>query len=881
MSYKEVNSLRKAGNLNEALRLAESDLQVEQSHWTYSALFWVLRDYCNQYLAQKQNQCALSVLHRMESIKGNINDHDGVVESTFQSLKRQSTPLWEDVNKLSELSKNGQEESAYIQICELNRNNTLSPLFHEDFGWIIYRYLKKHYESCGSLNARKVLHSYLQLRNARPSVLHSQILFIAIKISEKYSDFIFISFLKIWDVKCFTSEDLCRKILLPFDKDYGNFEHLKDNCLVEKCIEHCFMLGCRLNDIKDCFMKNEQILEDDIYRACSRSHFFDIYISRDNEKEFFTKIDNYLTITENIPIKNEFHSKVLALYLWKLPENSSVLAVPAINKWGLGNFRSEDWKREKKDEKEFPSLVEKVIKHYFAGLKLNQFNNVESEFESLLEKASKEYEDDQLERDLAILTIAKGNKEKALSIYRSLLLRLNRFYVWKELAEATDDIELKISAYCMAIVSEPKDEFLGDVHLALAKLMIDEGAFPEAKRELQTYADTHNKNRWRLKDDYYVLSSQVANSTIQTESNIPFYELHMASAENFVYSDIDWTTMFVADVYVQRDGEKHIKKAKLVSADGIAITINYEKLTTSNDNCIGKCFHVKIHSKDGKKEIVLIKDSDSRIEQLLSPVVCYVDYHNKERKNYYLISETEKELLLSHAPSKLDEGTFCRCFEVPEIKEKNNNEVRMFDWDAFSPTKKTRPMKAIFYDIIKDYDALERFPIETAVVDNINESKELFHCVFGRDSDIIIKYNQTTIRPQIGDYVRIRYAQKKSKEGKNFRKMLTIETTDTCDKVLKKAVTGLININTNSEGKKFGFVDDYYVPTRLLEGINVNELVYVDLVFNGEKWQTYNIMNYSSALLNQNTVPSEDLPFKIGEDGNVIYDNTDNSLDQI
>ena len=152
MSFKEVNNLRKAGKLNDALRLAESDLQGEQSHWTYSALFWVLRDFCNQYISQNQYQYALNVLQRMESVVDFISDYDGVAHSTLQSLKRHTTPLWSEVNNLAELSKNGQEELAYAKAYELNRNNILSPLLHEDYGWIIYRYLKKCYESCEDCN---------------------------------------------------------------------------------------------------------------------------------------------------------------------------------------------------------------------------------------------------------------------------------------------------------------------------------------------------------------------------------------------------------------------------------------------------------------------------------------------------------------------------------------------------------------------------------------------------------------------------------------------------------------------------------------------------------------------------------------------------------
>lgn len=836
MSFKEVNNLRKSGRLDEALKLAESDLQSEKSHWTYSALFWVLRDYCNQYISQNHYQYALNVIQRMESVVDYINDNDGVAHSALQSLRRHITPLWRDVNSLLELSKNGQEESAYTQICELNRNNTLSPLLHEDFGWVIYRYLKKCYESCGSLNARKALHTYLQLETKRPSTLHSQILNVATLISEKYGDFKFLPFLEYWDVEMLSDVD--------FRSSIWNDRVIQP--LVDRVIERCFKLGYGLNEVEEAFTKNQKISENRVLLVFSRYHFFSIYnFSRENSiQSFFSEIGNYTSAIEDMSIKNEYHSRILSLYLWKLPEERNAEAIIVINKWGLGNFRNEDWLREEKEEKVYPSLVEKVIKHYFAGLKSNSYRNVTPAFEELLEKACEKYDDDQLDRNLAVLMLAKGDKEKALSIYRSLLLNLNRFYLWKELAEATDDIELKTSAYCKAIVSEPQDEFLGDIHLALANLMIGQGFFPEAKRELQTYAETYKNKGWRVKEEFSHLCSMIQTNVTATDSNVLFYNSHMASAEDFVYSDIDWTTMFIADIYVQKDGDKQVKKTKLVSVDGLSIAIKYKKLTASH-NYLGKCYDVKIHSKENRKEIVLIRESGVCIDQVLSPVVCYVDYHNKEKECYHLVSENQKELLLAHAPVKLSEGTFCRCYVVPVLKEDTHNDFSFYEWDSQPTLKKAKPSKAIFCNLIEKKEGIEKYPLKTAVVDSINEDKELFHCVFGRDSDIIIKFNQTTFRPRIGDYVSVRYIQKKSKEGRLFRKMLAIEPTDACEEALKKTVSGPIRLNYNSKGQLFGFVDDYYVPTHLVEGINEEELVCVDVVFNGEKWQAYNLVRYN------------------------------------
>ena len=830
MSFKEVNNLRKAGRLDEALNMAEADLQNEQSDWTYSALFWVLRDYCNQHLAQKNNYEAKEVLQRMQNVFNKLNDYDGIAQKTLQSLERKLNPNWDAVNKLSELSKNGQEEYAYKEIVALNNQSSLSEKLHEDFGWIIYRYLKKYYDSCGSLNARKALLTYLQLKTQRPSTLHSQILNVATLISEKYEDFKFLPFLELWDVKTLSKEDFY----------FSTWNDREIQPLAERIIERCFKFGYGLDEVKDAFCKNPEISVELVHAIYSRFYFFSIYnyYKENDDIQFFSFIDKYVSAIDGLPIKNEYHSRILSLYLGRLPEDKDIDSIQIIIKWGLGNLRSEDWQREKKEEKEYPSLAEKIIKHYFAGLRLTHFEKVDAAFESLLEKACDKYDDDQLDRNLAILMIEKGDKEKALSIYRSLLLNLNRFYIWKELAEATDDINLKISAYCKAIMSEPQDEFLGEIHLALSQLMIETGFISEAKRELQTYAETYQRKGWRLKDKYYFLSSKITNDVAVTKSNLTFYKSHLICAEEFVYSDIEWSTMFVADVFEQKIGEKILKKAKLVSADGLAIAIKYNKLPIHNKH-IGKCYDVKVNSKDSKNEIVLIKDSDSHIDNLLSPIICYVDYHNKEKRCYHLVSENGKELLLTHTPVKLNEGAFCRCFEVPEIIEEVHDDFVFLDWDKSFPTKKTRPSKAIFYEIIEKCDALDKFPFNTAVVDSINESKKLFHCVFGRNSDIIIKYDQTTIRPKVGDYVNIRYISKLSKDRKPFKKMLSIEIVDICDKVLRKTGMGSIRMNYNDKGQRFGFVEDYYVPSNLLNGIEEGDIVFVHAVFDGNRWRSY------------------------------------------
>lgn len=64
--------------------------------------------------------------------------------------------------------------------------------------WLIFRYLQNNYKEIGSQLARTLLAAYMKLDIPRPSLVHSCILGIAVKMSETYDDFRFPQFLSVW-----------------------------------------------------------------------------------------------------------------------------------------------------------------------------------------------------------------------------------------------------------------------------------------------------------------------------------------------------------------------------------------------------------------------------------------------------------------------------------------------------------------------------------------------------------------------------------------------------------------------------------------------------------------------------------------------------------
>lgn len=67
-----------------------------------------------------------------------------------------------------------------------------------DTGWDIYRYLSAHYKEMTSVEARTLLASYTKLPITKPSLLHSCILSLALRMSEQFTDFNLLRFLVIW-----------------------------------------------------------------------------------------------------------------------------------------------------------------------------------------------------------------------------------------------------------------------------------------------------------------------------------------------------------------------------------------------------------------------------------------------------------------------------------------------------------------------------------------------------------------------------------------------------------------------------------------------------------------------------------------------------------
>ena len=117
------------------------------------------------------------------------------------------------------------------------------------------------------------------------------------------------------------------------------------------------------------------------------------------------------------------------------------------------------------------------------------------------------------------------------------------------------------------------------------------------------------------------------------------------------------------------------------------------------------------------------------------------------------------------------------------------------------------------------------------VLDHINNDKKLFHYVINSDSDGIVKFSQTKIRPDIGDSIEISFFETFNK--KQFKKkinILRILESNEVNQNIVNSISGLLSLNYKTTDKSkpdYGFIDDYYVSKELLRKHNIIEECYI------------------------------------------------------
>ena len=852
--------LRKEGRIEEAYQIALKLYQQDTADDVKKALAWVLIDLCKKFISEQNLNQAQTHFNQLSNIQF---DFEGdyfveIIQKQIKFLKPKIDIYYSQIQQADELSKNKQEKQALDIIRSIIANNQLSELNHETYGWILYRYIKAQENNLTSVEVRTFLRDYMNLKNERPSMLHSMILNFALSYSKIHLDFNFYKFFILWNPENLRYEDLHVSI--------------KDGKEIPSLISRICKEFANSNSIAD--LENDIIVKINLNRETIIDFFRESYfwklLNAQKEKKFadlWNLFNNYNQIYERYG-KSKWHSEILKLASRFMKENESWRFLLFFKEWNPNNFMNSDWKEEKgkEDGEIYKPLAIKSIKKYSEIIK-NQPNKELSDLSWLIcvyDKAVKLYPDDEwLIREKALLYIKQKDFDSATKIYKKLVMELgDRYYVWQEFSECVNsDNQLKAGMLSKALSLEKNEDFLGDIHLELAAILIEEDLFENALFELETYRKHRESKIWKLSPVFEGLYSKIQSANLNITDNRELYNKFIPVAENFAFQDIDWTEFVLVDRWKSENQKERV--AFVNNDSSVEFSIGINRLAGLKKIKIGQVCRVRLHKQEVKKEVdslyswqpkriiieykyipLTIEQSDKEDWAIFQDCFAVVDYINKEKNIIHAITFENKEVFFSQIRRELQLGEFISAkFYTKKVKDESRIElqdIRKIDKDK----------------------VISKFQNQIAIVDGINEQKQLFHFVINVKQQGIVKYEETELRPQEGDFIKIWFVEKTDKEKKVRIRPLQIEVTDEKNLNLQKDISGILvvkykggfdeNMRENWEnevweiGKKnpdFAFINDYYVPKSLLERHNIttNCKVKARVIFSGNRWKVYDI----------------------------------------
>ena len=192
----------------------------------------------------------------------------------------------------------------------------------------------------------------------------------------------------------------------------------------------------------------------------------------------------------------------------------------------------------------------------------------------------------------------QNNKEKAIEEYKNILKTAPEWFVWKNLGDICEEENVRISLYCKAMTMMGKDEYVGDVRLCLAKLLLETNK-EQAAFEIGKYMSTYKEKGWKIAGEVYMLQSRL-NGVVPSNQAQKFYRDNVEEAENYVYSDIPLYELTYNGVVTNNAGRE---RASLVNKQK-KMYIRTSLTSQLRKASVGEVFLVRVYQQD-KKQIAV------------------------------------------------------------------------------------------------------------------------------------------------------------------------------------------------------------------------------------------------------------------------------------
>ena len=681
-SSQKVFLLRKEKNLSAAYDLAIKLYNENQNDgWVQKAYAWVLIDIVKlELIGNLDNACTF--YEQLLAIK--FVDVDEIISKQINYLRPKLDIQYQEISKLEILSKNQNHVDAIDGFINLYSQGRLAKQHHESFAWAIYRYLKAYDGKLTNDNVENLLFNYLSLENPRPELAHSMILQYAIFYSNKTPSFNMYDFFQQWNPTFLRDEDqkedtkdgktypsLLAKLLRGFVKS----NYVIDVESIQKSLN-----SSQHHNSFSAFGRTNVCNVIDLVRESCFWELINLHKSNDYNG-LWNKFDFYINHYVNFG-ESEWHSKILEIAERYMQETNAWRFTDFFNKWNFNNFRTSDWKEHQNGDFLNKALALKSLKRVFEVAKLpNSKNKDFSWVLPIFELAFTQTESDVwLKREYAILLGLSGQKEKAISLYKKVILELSdKSYAWHELSTlVVQDIELAIAMLCKAILIEKDESYLGKIRLELAKHLISKEMLTEAKLELNKYIENVNSKGWKTSDEFSILNEKLSGVSVnETENNLDFYQQNITKVDDFIYFELPWVDLMLFDKWDADNGKTRLAFTSLNKTELVVNAHKFELIKHANLNDI---FQFKLHHDEvnNKYSALKVQKSNSTKADFISNApenIAVVDHinPNKELFHYVINSKSDGIVKFSNTTIRPKEGDFIKIKYFKTHNKKTNS----------------------------------------------------------------------------------------------------------------------------------------------------------------------------------------------------------------
>ncbi|MEA2019831.1 MAG: hypothetical protein U9N59_15475, partial [Campylobacterota bacterium] len=695
---KEVFKLRKEKQLGDAYTLALKLYNEDSSdEWIQKAYAWVLIDIVKIEINNNNTTKAQLFFNQLQSI--DFYGKDEILTKQIELLKPKLNTNYQEIQQAEQLSKNGNHQASIELFRKLYKTGKLSNEHHQSFGWAIYRLLSNNQDNLNINNIKQYLMEYLKLNNKKPEMLHSFIFQFTVIYASKHNDFNIYKFFQMWNPQYLRDED--KEKQYNDGKTYPSLVEKFIRLLVDK--NYNFDVNYLQETIQDNLLVIETIRETFFWKL------FNFHKNK-NLKELWNTFNFYVNNFSNFG-ESHWHSEILKLSNRFMIEENSWRFFNFFYLWGYQNLRYEDWEEEINGENTYKPLARKSLSLINKHIKSNDINiNDLSWVLELYNITLEKFKDDTwLLREYATLLYKINKIEEAIEIYKNIILDLSdQAYVWHEFSKLLEniDINISISMLCKAITIQKNEDFLDQIHLDLAKLLIKKEFHIEAKTELSLYEKHRLEKGWKLAEEFVSLNNKLLEVNAN-KNNKTFYNNNIELAENYIYNDIEWTDLLLFEKFKTKDNKERIV---FVDLNTIELAINPYKFKILKSSKTDEVYKLKLHYDKSNEKYIALKIQKSNLEKKdlianASTDIAIVDHINNDKKLFHYVVNRSIDGIVRFNQTKFrpKAGDF---IEIQYFKtyNKNKKEYRTHILDIKKTDKtNTSLLKEISGDIRLNY----------------------------------------------------------------------------------------------------------------------------------------------------------------------------------